>query len=252
MATSFGEPGARRWRSRASVQPLIVTVLGAVASVVLYVAASWFANGPLGGQCTYGPDACGYVWMGSIWRAVVLLPVLVVGQLVTGFVVGISTQDSGLALPAVLVGVMLPLVVVVTTFVLPGLLMSGRADAIALNLAGAVLIGLVVLVPVAFGYGVGRLVRPSPADPDPSTKRCGRCGQVLARIGKNGAVSAKHRSPNSHQSNDEEQFRLNPCRVSDASARSRTRGVRARRCANGRNVSSDNAHPAGRRCPVPC
>jgi hypothetical protein len=94
----------RRWRSRAFVRPLLVTVVGVVLSVMLYLAVTWFANGPSDRPCTYSPDACGYAFMGQVGQAFGLLPVLLIGLQITGLVVGLSSRDSRLAFRAVLVG----------------------------------------------------------------------------------------------------------------------------------------------------
>ena len=164
MTTPLGGSRARRWRSRAFMQPLLVTIVGVTGSAVLYEALLWFANGPSDGPCTNGPDACGYVFMGAISRGVALFLVLVVGLLITGLVVGLSSHDSGLAGRAILVGVMVPLLVGSVALVLPGVLEHGQADATVLNLAGGLLIGFLILIPVALGFGVGRFVRPSRTD----------------------------------------------------------------------------------------
>ncbi len=86
MATPSGGSGTRWWRSRAFVQPLIVTIVGVVVSTVLYVAVVQFANGVSEGPCAYSPDTCGYVWMGRIGQAFALIPVYLVALLTTGFI----------------------------------------------------------------------------------------------------------------------------------------------------------------------
>jgi hypothetical protein len=141
------------------MQPLLLTILGVTASAVLFEALLTSAS-----PCTYGADTCGYSWMGAFGEAVALLPVLVGGLLITGLVVGLSNHDPRLAVRAVLVGVMVVPVGGLVVLEFPRLLAEGRADALVLNVAGATLIGLVALVPVALGFGVGRMVRPSPKD----------------------------------------------------------------------------------------
>jgi hypothetical protein len=151
-------------RSRAFVQPLLLTIVGVVASVVLYLAATRLANGGPEGPCTYGPDACGYVFMASIGQALMLVPVFVVGLLITGLVVGLSSHDSGAAFRAIVVAVLVVPLVGVAAVVVPGELMSGRIDAILLNLGAVAAIGLLLLLPIGVGFGVGSLVRRNPKD----------------------------------------------------------------------------------------
>ena len=93
--------------------------------------------------------------MGGIGKGVATLPVLLVGLLITGLVVGLASLNAGLALPAVLVGAMVPPLV----GALQSALAIGDADKLVQYPAGAALIGLVLFIPVALGFGVGRLVR---------------------------------------------------------------------------------------------
>jgi hypothetical protein len=164
VTVSVDGPRTRRWRSRGFMQPLLLTIVGVTASAVFFEALLLQANGPSDGPCTYGPDGCGYSWMGAVGEAFTLLPVLVGSLLITGLVIGLSSHDPGLAIRAVVVGVILVPVVGLVVLEFPRLLAEGRVDAIVLNIAGAALIGLIALVPVALGFGVGRLVRPGPKD----------------------------------------------------------------------------------------
>jgi hypothetical protein len=159
----------QRWRSRAFAQPLLITIVGVVTSAVVYVAATRFANGASEGPCTYGPDACGYVFMGRIGQAFVLLPVFLVGLLITGIVAGLTSHDSGLALRAIAVGVLLVPLAGVAVVVVPGELVSGRLDAIVLNLVAVAVIGLLLLVPVGLGFLAGRWARRSRDDQPEAT-----------------------------------------------------------------------------------
>ena len=159
MTVSVDGPRTRRWRTRGFTQPLLLTIVGVTASAVLFEALLSSAS-----PCTYGADGCGYSWMGAVGEAIALLPVLVGGLLITGLVVGLSSHDPGLAIRAVLVGVVFVPVVGLVLLEFPRLLVEAQADTIILNVAGATLIGLVALVPVALGFGVGRLARPSHKD----------------------------------------------------------------------------------------
>jgi hypothetical protein len=159
VTVSVDGPRTRRWRTRGFTQPLLLTIVGVTASAVLFEALLTSAS-----PCTYGADACGYSWMGAVGGAIALLPVLVGGLLITGLVVALSSHDSGLALRATVVGVMFVPVTGVAVLEFPQALENGQGDAIILNVAGAALIGLVALVPVALGFGVGRLARPSHKD----------------------------------------------------------------------------------------
>lgn len=156
----------RRWRSRAFVQPLLITVVGVVLSVVLYLAVTSSANGPSDGPCTYGPDACGYAYMGRMGQAVALLPVLLIGLLITGLVVGLSSHDSRLAFRAVLVGTLLATLGGGAAPAVPSAIADGHdvPFRIVSILAMAAFLGLILLIPIALGFGVGRSVRPSPKD----------------------------------------------------------------------------------------
>ena len=158
-------PRMRRWQSRPFVQPLLITIVGVVASVVLYNVA----RGPMGCPSDVNADTCGYYFMGGLGQAIATLPVLLVGLLITGLVVGLVSHDYGLALRAVLVGVLVPPLVGTAVLDITGGLASGPADAIAGSFLGAALIGLVLLIPVALGFGVGCLVRPRPTDQSGAT-----------------------------------------------------------------------------------
>ena len=122
------------------------------------------ANGPSEGPCTLSSDTCGYIWMGAMGQALALLPVPLVALLITGFVVGVSSRDAGLAFGAVLVGITLTPLAAAAVAVIPAAVATGGdvAFRIASNLAGAVLIGLVLLIPIAPGFGLGRVLRPRP------------------------------------------------------------------------------------------
>ena len=161
VTTPVDRQGMRRWSSRAFVQPLAVTVVGVVLSVMLYVAVTWSATGPSESPCTNGPDACGYAFIGQMGRAFGLLPVLLIGLLITGLVVGLSSRDSRLAFRAVLVGTLFTTLGGGAALVVPDAIGEGGdvPFRIVSNLAGAAFLGLVLLIPIALGLAVGRAVR---------------------------------------------------------------------------------------------
>ena len=160
VLTGHDRRWTRGWRSPAFVQPLLITIAGVVVSVVLYNVA----RGPVGCPSDVNADTCGYYFMGGLGQAIATLPVLLVGLLITGFLVGLLSHDYGFALSAVVVGVLVPPLAGTAVLDVTGGLASGPADAIAGTFLGAALIGLVLLIPVALGFGVGRLVRPSSKD----------------------------------------------------------------------------------------
>ncbi len=155
----------RRWRSRSFAQPLVITLIGLVASIVVYVAAVRLAIGP-STLCDLGPNTCFYYWAGAFYWVLLLLPVLAVGLLMTGVVVGRSTRDDGLAFGAATMGVVLP-PLLIAVLALPGAIADGRdvLFRVASYFVGAVAVGLVLLVPIAIGFAVGLIVRPRPTDP---------------------------------------------------------------------------------------
>jgi hypothetical protein len=161
------KPG-RRWRSRAFAQPLLATIVGVVGSVVLYLDVVRLANGPSDGPCTMGPDSCGYIWIGAMTQAVALLPVLLVGQILTGFVVGRSSSDTGLALRAILTVFVVPLLLGFVIAIVEDVGNGLDAQRIVSHFLGWS-IGLVLVFPIAIGFAVGSGVRPRPKDQSEST-----------------------------------------------------------------------------------
>lgn len=159
--TLFGTPGKRRWRSRAFVNPLLVTVVGVASSVVLYLSVTWSAIGSSELACPYGPDACGYVFLGRLGQHIAHLPALLIGLMITGLVVGLSSHDSRLAFRAIVVGTLLTLLVGGAVQVRPDAIADGQEVPfrIASILALSAFIGLALLIPVALGFGLGRAAR---------------------------------------------------------------------------------------------
>jgi hypothetical protein len=156
----------RQWGSRGFVLPLLLTVVGVIASVALYLTVARSASGPSESPCNNGPDVCGYVLMGSLGQAFAVLPVLLIGLVITGLVVGLSSRDSRLAFRAILVGTLLGPMAGGAVLAVPGSIADGHdvAFKIVSILAGAALVGLILLIPVALGYGIGRAVRPRTTD----------------------------------------------------------------------------------------
>ncbi len=103
MTAAHG-PG-QRWRSRAFVQPLLVTLLGVVASTALFLAAADRAGGPPGQA------------MAGLGIVVLLFPVYLGGLVATGFTAQRSSRDSGLAGRAIVVAMVLLAVVLLVAVV---------------------------------------------------------------------------------------------------------------------------------------
>ena len=145
MTAPTGGPVTRWWRSRAFWQPLLITIGGVIATVA--------AVRVLGPSDVSGNNVVG---------ALVAMLGLVVGLLVTGFVVGLSSPDTRLALLASLLAA--------CAMTLARLIADSIADAASDLLSfGELLTVMAVLtitplVPIWLGFGVGRLVRPSPKD----------------------------------------------------------------------------------------
>jgi hypothetical protein len=177
--TRFGGPGTRWWRSPAFVQPLLITIGGVVANIAIYVVAVRALDPPC-------PDAsCGLLHyeINLLMTAAFLLCLPLAGMIITGFVVGQKSRDSGLAGRAILVG--MPIVWLT-------LMVATEED---VNLSSVV--SVVGLILVGLGFVLGRRGRSSwdaggglgpegqsdatgPADPARSGTRCGRCGQILS------------------------------------------------------------------------
>ena len=87
-------PGTR-WRSRAFVQPLLVTLVGVVSSTALFLAAAARAGGPPGQA------------LAGLGIVIVLFPIYLGGLVATGFIAQRSSRGSGLARRATVVAVAL-------------------------------------------------------------------------------------------------------------------------------------------------
>jgi hypothetical protein len=140
--TAPDEPKRRFWRSPEFVQPLLITFVGVVVSLVLYEVV-------LGSL-----DTC--PGCSEFFNAIETIPVALAGLLITGLVVGLVSHDSGASLRAVLVGVMVPLLILVVGTMDVG--DRGDAHEIFSALTFGAFVGLVLLVPAALGFGVGRVL----------------------------------------------------------------------------------------------
>jgi hypothetical protein len=140
MTTPADEPGTRRWRSRAFVQPLLVTIGGALATVAVVG--------------VFGPsDRSGNNIVGALSATLGLIA----GLLITGFIVGRSSPDARLALLA-------SLVAVIAWSLLTSIAQLRFAPSFVELLTVFGVFIITPLIPIWLGFGVGRLVRPKHKD----------------------------------------------------------------------------------------
>lgn len=147
------------WRSRAFVQPLLITIIGIGAPpAVLFAwslairAASGTCTNCGGGGCGVGAAIVYGIMFVAAWFAIMLI---------AGFVVGRSSRDSRLALRAVLVAVAsLPLTVVIvyTAF-------SSMSESLLDIVFAFFALAIVPLISVGLGFVVGRSVKNTPKSP---------------------------------------------------------------------------------------
>jgi len=153
MTTPAGDPGTRRWRSRAFVQPLLITAVGVWANIAIYLVAVSIFNP----RC---PDAsCGLLHyeINLLMSGALLLFLPLVGMIITGWVVGQKGPRSGLAGGAILVGM---------AIVWLSLMVLTQMD---VTLSSVV--SVVSLILVGLGFVLGRRGRPSPNDQSDATGR---------------------------------------------------------------------------------
>jgi hypothetical protein len=113
------------------VQPLLITIIGVLANIAIYIAAVDAFWPP----CT--DEFCG-LGIGGLINAAFLLCLPLAGMITTGFVVGKGSRDSGLASRAILVG--MPIVWL-------ALMVATKGD---VNLSSVVSVGSLVLVGLGF------------------------------------------------------------------------------------------------------
>jgi hypothetical protein len=154
MATSEDGPGTRPWRSQAFAQPLILTVAGALAPLAVLLALSALASSEAE-ACT--GLSCGWINYSGIMQGLLIYAVWL---LITGFVVGRSSPDSGLASRAILLAVaILSLTAIIGALVSD----SQTKDFIYIRdlVLGVVALALALFVPIRLGFAVGRRVKDS-------------------------------------------------------------------------------------------
>jgi hypothetical protein len=147
------------WRSRAFVQPLLITIIGIGAPpAVLFGWSSWIraASDACTGNCgaSYGVGAAivyGVIYL-AVWCAVMLI---------AGFVVGRSSRDSRLAFRGVLVAVVsLPLTVVIVYASY-----SPTSESLLDIVFAFFVFAVVPLISVGLGFIVGRAITKTPESP---------------------------------------------------------------------------------------
>ena len=162
--TTRDERTTRRRRVQAFVrEPLVITSIGVVVSIVLYVVVYHIALGP---ECTGDNRMCRWHESSTAFET---HPVLLLGVLITGLVVGLVSHPTEPAFRTVAAGVMVPLLVYGVALVLPDTLARAAltapwkptfGDYFMTTVGGLVIgavVGLIALIPAAIGFGVGRL-----------------------------------------------------------------------------------------------
>jgi hypothetical protein len=139
MTTPAGGSGTPGWRSRAFIQPLLLTVVGVIASVDFVLLL-----GPGRGAESSPVGNLPGVIQGTLYLAV--------GLLFTGFVVGLSSSERNLALGAVLAAAIL----LTLPFALNPSPSSGSLVDRLVLIGG---LAILQLLPILLGFGVGRVVK---------------------------------------------------------------------------------------------
>ena len=144
------------WRSRAFVQPLLVTLGGVVAWIAM-LAVLVVVSSTSEPSC---PGCLSSGWLPSVQSVVASLLVLALGPVTTGFIAGWSSPDYGLAIGAVLVAVLI-LSLAIFVLVLANDAHNGvlDGDQIRDDLFTVPLAAIALLLPIGIGFGVGRSVR---------------------------------------------------------------------------------------------
>ena len=148
------------WRTRAFVQPLLITIIGIGAPPAVLFAWS-LAIRAASGTCSNCGGGGGYGIGAAIVYGIMFVAAWFAIMLIAGFVVGRSSRDSRLALRAVLVAVAsLPLTVVIvyTAF-------SSMSESVLDIVFAFFAIAVVPLISVGLGFVVGRSVKNTPKSP---------------------------------------------------------------------------------------
>jgi len=148
---------ATRYRSRAFLQPLLVTIVGVTLLPGIFIAWRYLFVPP-SEPCT--ATWCGYGIGQAIILGVALLAVWCTGMLIAGAAVAWQTRDPKLAFRAILVALasLALLVTIVATTSSPT--SESLLDIVSIFLAT----GITFMIPNLLGFGVGRLGRPRPED----------------------------------------------------------------------------------------
>jgi hypothetical protein len=155
--TTPAQPHRRVWRTRAFIQPLLVTIVGVAALPAIFMAWSLLV-GPSDDSSSPCTGECGTARLASAFlKGIALLVVWCVVMLFSGFGVGRSSRDSSLAFRAVLVAVVSLALSVSIGYTLVSTTSESLLDTVFVFLG----LAIVPLVPVALGFGVGRMVRRS-------------------------------------------------------------------------------------------
>jgi hypothetical protein len=160
MATPDDGQRRRDPASRAFVQPLLVSIIGVVASGVFYVAAMWLSQGESVPCSTDSSSTCGYIAIGTIFTALSFLPVLFAGLLITGVVVGLSSRDSRLAFRAILVAaVILGITVSILVMVFDASHTHLDARQMVDDLLTVPIVAIALLLFIGLGLALGRSIK---------------------------------------------------------------------------------------------
>ena len=153
-------PQTRRWRERAFLQPLLVTIVGVAGLPAAVLAWSILATAPSDSSCT---GECGTARMaGTLITGIGLVLVWFAVMVIAGFDVGRSSRDSGLAFRAVLVAVVGLALTVSIVYTALSTASESLADIVFVFLG----LTFVPLALIGLGFAVGLLFKKTPT---PST-----------------------------------------------------------------------------------
>ncbi len=148
------------WRSRAFVQPLLITIVGVIAPPAVFMAWRFLVGPPSDFSACTGE--CGTANLASLLvTGIALLLVWCALLLIAGVIVGWSSSGSWLAFRGVLVAVVGLALTVSVLYTFASTTSESLLDTVFLFLG----VGFVPLVPIALGFVVGRLVKKKPESP---------------------------------------------------------------------------------------